>query len=58
VSGYELDMDRIIHHGRQKAISCEINSSMVWLDLSAGIVQIGIDQAGRARLAADSIRKP
>jgi DNA polymerase (family X) len=51
--GYELDMDRIIHHARQNGCFFEINSSPDRLDLSAENARLAnlagvIDQARRA----------
>jgi DNA polymerase (family 10) len=43
--GYELDMDRIIHHARQTGCFFEINSSPDRLDLSAENARLA-NQAG------------
>jgi len=52
--GYELDMDRIIHHARQNQCFFEINSSPERLDLSAENARLASDAGVKIAISTDA----
>jgi DNA polymerase (family X) len=52
--GYELDMDRIIHHARQTGCFFEINSSPDRLDLSAEHARLANEAGVKIAISTDS----
>ena len=52
--GYELDMDRIIHHARQNGCFFEINSSPDRLDLSAGNARLAREAGVKIAISTDA----
>ena len=52
--GYELDMDRIIHHARQNGCFFEINSSPDRLDLSAENARLATEAGVKIAIATDA----
>jgi DNA polymerase (family 10) len=52
--GYELDMDRIIHHARQNGCFFEINSSPDRLDLSAENARLATEAGVKIAISTDA----
>ena len=52
--GYELDMDRIIHHAKQKGCFFEINSSPDRLDLSAENARLANEAGVKIAISTDA----
>ena len=52
--GYELDMDRIIHHAKQKGCFFEINSSPDRLDLSAKNARLASEAGVKIAISTDA----